>query len=53
MKKINKIAIALILSLAVSCVQKTKKQTIILNLDVSKIKNIKTVGVRGEEQPLS
>ncbi len=36
-----------------SCVQKTKSQTVILFLDVSGIKNIQNVGVRGEGKPLS
>ena len=36
-----------------SCVQKSYERTVKLTLDVSEIKNIKTVGVRGEEMPLS
>jgi hypothetical protein len=36
-----------------SCVQKSYEQTVELQLNVSGIKNIKTVGVRGEHKPLS
>jgi hypothetical protein len=36
-----------------SCVQKSYEQTVELLVDVSGIKNIKTVGVRGEGKPLS
>ncbi len=36
-----------------SCVQKSYERTVKLTLDVSEIKNIKTVGVRGEETPLN
>jgi hypothetical protein len=36
-----------------SCVQKAKKQTVTLLLDVSAMKDIKTVGVRGSDKPLS
>lgn len=35
------------------CVQKTYKKTVVCNLNVAGIKNIKTVGVRGEGKPLS
>ncbi len=53
MKNFNIISIGIILLFSASCVQKSQKQTIVLNLDVSGIKNIKTVGIRGEGQPLS
>ncbi len=36
-----------------SCVQKTKKHSVTLLLDVSAIKDIKSVGVRGENKPFS
>lgn len=36
-----------------SCIQKTKTQTVTLLLDVSSVKDIKTVGVRGVEKPFS
>ena len=38
---------------ALSCVQKSYYQTITVLLDVSKIPNIKSVGVRGNDNPLS
>ena len=44
---------AIVLLTLVSCVQKTKTQKVTLFLDVSGIKDIKTVGVRGEGKPLS
>jgi hypothetical protein len=43
----------LILILATSCVQKTYKKTVVFTVDVSKIKNIKKVGIRGNDKPLS
>ena len=46
------IAIAFSL-LVTSCVQKTYKKTVVFTLDVSKIKNIKKVGIRGNDKPLS
>jgi hypothetical protein len=46
--------LAWILFLSVtSCVQKTYKKTVVLTLTVPAIKNIKTVGIRGEGKPLS
>jgi hypothetical protein len=36
-----------------SCVQKTKKHSITLLLDVSAMKDIKSVGVRGNDKPFS
>ena len=36
-----------------SCVQKTYRKTIVFTLDVSEIKNIKKVGIRGKDKPLS
>jgi hypothetical protein len=36
-----------------SCVQKSSKKTVILKLNVEGIKDIKTIGVRGGEKPLS
>jgi PBP1b-binding outer membrane lipoprotein LpoB len=51
----NKLAItALILALFLtSCVQKTYRKTVVFTLDASKIKNIKKVGIRGNDKPLS
>ncbi|BDB52062.1 hypothetical protein [Flavobacterium ammonificans] len=53
MKKIL-VIIAIVFSLLVtSCVQKTYKKTVVFTLDVSEIKNVKKVGIRGNEKPLS
>ncbi len=38
---------------SLSCVQKTQPKTITLIVDMSTIKNVKTVGVRGSNLPLS
>jgi hypothetical protein len=38
---------------ALSCVQKSYDQTVTVTLDVSEIPEIKTVGVRGSDKPLS
>ena len=46
------IAIAFSL-LVTSCVQKTYKKTVVFTLDVSEIKNVKKVGIRGNDKPLS
>jgi hypothetical protein len=47
----------LIITIAVltltSCLQKSSKKTIIVKLNVEGIKNIQTVGIRGNEKPLS
>ena len=42
----------LILSIS-SCVQKSSKKIIIVKVDVTGIKDIKTVGIRGNQKPLS
>lgn len=51
----NKLAItAILLSLFLtSCVQKTYKKTVVFRVDVSEIKNIKKVAIRGNDNPLS
>lgn len=36
-----------------SCVQKSYDRTVVLMLDVSDVKNIKSVGIRGNEKPFS
>lgn len=36
-----------------SCVQKTYKRTVVITLDVSKVKNIESVGIRGNGKPLT
>lgn len=46
--------IAIVFSLLVtSCVQKTYKKTVVFTLDVSEIKKVKKVGIRGKDKPLS
>lgn len=52
MKKHFIIAIVLALT-AMSCVQKTYKKTVVYTLDISALKNVKKVGIRGNDQPLS
>ena len=36
-----------------SCVQKTTFRTVVFTLDVSGIQNIKTIGIRGGDHPLT
>lgn len=36
-----------------SCVQKTYKRIVVVTLDVSKVKNIQSVGIRGNGNPLN
>lgn len=38
---------------AASCVQKSYKRVVVVTLDVSKEKNIQSVGIRGNGKPLS
>ena len=46
--------IAITFSLLVtSCVQKTYKKTVVFTVDASEIKNVKKVGIRGNDKPLS
>ncbi len=53
-KILNYTALILIITICqYSCVQKSYERTVKLTLVVSAIKNIKTVGVRGEETPLN
>ena len=35
------------------CVQKSKNKVVVLKLNVENLKNIQTVGIRGNEKPLS
>lgn len=51
MKTILKITAVLLLLTA--CVQKSYKRVVVVTLDVSKVKNIQSVGIRGEGKPLS
>lgn len=49
-----KLAISLsILVLLSSCVQKTYKKTVVFRLDTSEIKEVKKVGIRGNDKPLT
>jgi hypothetical protein len=52
MKKYVLILLITLLGLT-SCVQKSYKRTVTLWIDVSGIKDIKTVGIRGENKPFS
>ena len=47
--KTNYILLTLLLVFFNSCVQKTYKRTVVFTVDVSKIKNINSVGIRGEK----
>lgn len=52
--KTNLAIITLLLSLILtSCVQKTYQRIVVFTLDASEIKNIKTVGIKGNDKPLS
>ncbi len=53
MKKYNLILLVLLLISTTSCVQKSYKQTVVFLLDTKGIKNIKSVGIRGENKPLN
>ncbi|WP_395061157.1 hypothetical protein [Flavobacterium sp.] len=53
MKNILVTTSLLLTLLVTSCVQKSYKKTVVFTLDVSKIKSIKKVGVRGNDKPLS
>lgn len=49
----RKLLLLSIIFLMASCVQKAYKRTVIFNVDVKGIKNIKKVGLRGKDFPLS
>jgi hypothetical protein len=49
----NKFLILLAIVSLTSCVQKTKKHSVTLLLDVSAMKDIQNVGVRGNDKPFS
>jgi putative oxidoreductase len=53
MKKITCSLISVLLLLTTSCVQKAYKKTAVITLTVSNMKDIKTVGIRGNGKPLS
>ncbi|MCF6128284.1 hypothetical protein L1S35_01265 [Flavobacterium sp. AS60] len=51
MKTIIKTTMLLILM--TGCVQKSYKRLVVVTLDVSKVKDVQSVGIRGEGKPLS
>lgn len=53
MKQNKLLLVAFIFLFITGCVQKSGKKIIILKLDVGAMKNIKIVGIRGNEKPLS
>lgn len=53
MKKYSIILISLLLLLLASCVQKSYTKTVLVTLKVSNMKDIKSVGIRGQGKPLS
>ncbi|MEZ4905960.1 MAG: hypothetical protein R2822_31435 [Spirosomataceae bacterium] len=52
-EKIAYLLLAMFVWTTIGCVQQTHKQTVEFVLDVSQIKDIQTVGIRGEGKPLS
>lgn len=53
MRIIINLSILFILFLFSSCVQKSHKRIVVFTVDVSDVKNVKKVGIRGKEKPLS
>lgn len=53
MKNIITIIAIVFFLMTTSCVQKTYKKTVVFTVDASEIKNIKKVGIRGNDKPLS
>lgn len=53
MKSVIVFTLFVISLLMCSCVQKTHKRIVVVTLDVSKVDNIKSVGIRGNGQPLT
>lgn len=53
MRTIITVTIVFFLFLFSSCVQKSYKRTVVFTLDVSQVKNVKKVGIRGNDKPLS
>jgi hypothetical protein len=49
----KKVIILFTIVILTSCVQKTKKHSVTLLLDVSAMKDVKNVGVRGNDKPFS
>jgi hypothetical protein len=53
MKNILATIVLLLTLLVTSCVQKSYKRTVVFTLDASEIKEVKKVGIRGNDKPLS
>ena len=53
MKKYTLTLVGMLLFLTTSCVQKSYKRIIVVTLDVSKVKDVQWVGIRGNGKPLS
>ncbi len=53
MKKLLFIIVWTVLLFSTSCVQKSYEKTVVFTVDVSAIKDIKTVSLRGKEKPLN
>lgn len=53
MRRVIVITLLVMSVLLYSCVQKTHKRVVVVTLDVSKVKNIQSVGIRGNGKPLS
>lgn len=53
MKNIVTIIVILLSLLLTSCVQKSYKRTVVFTLDASEINDVKKVGIRGNDKPLS
>ncbi len=49
----NMLYLSLLVCILASCVQKTYKKTVVFELDVSQLKNIESVGIRGEDKPFN
>ena len=53
MKKTLLLSCTILLVITAGCVQKTHKRTVTFTLDVSGMENIKSVGIRGWDNPLT
>lgn len=53
MKKYSIILTSLVLLAMAGCVQKSYKKTVVVTLSVTNLKDIKSVGIRGQGKPLS
>lgn len=53
MKKRIALALFTVIVILTSCVQKVYKKTVVFELDTKGVKNIYTVGIRGNDRPLN